>query len=114
MATKRVKTTNIKETVPIDTVKVADDSIKPYIGDRDDPLLDDFVISGSTKLQVGFRIRFHTYWDCARSIFMIHNETVNIWSHLLGAIFFFALGIYILVALQPSSMHNANIVQRWT
>jgi len=28
------------------------------------------------------------YRDCLRSILRIHNETVNIWSHLLGFIFF--------------------------
>jgi len=28
------------------------------------------------------------YIDCLRSIVRIHNETVNIWSHLLGFIFF--------------------------
>ncbi|KAI7873033.1 hemolysin-III related-domain-containing protein [Spinellus fusiger] len=31
---------------------------------------------------------------CLRSIFMIHNETMNIWSHLLGFIFFACLSVY--------------------
>ncbi|KAG0169363.1 hypothetical protein DFQ30_003710 [Apophysomyces sp. BC1015] len=32
--------------------------------------------------------------DCLKSIFMLHNETINIWSHLLGFIFFAGLSIY--------------------
>ncbi|KAI9314484.1 hemolysin-III related-domain-containing protein [Dichotomocladium elegans] len=35
----------------------------------------------------GYRF-YETHRDCLRSIFMLHNETLNIWSHLLGFIFF--------------------------
>ncbi|KAI9497374.1 hemolysin-III related-domain-containing protein [Zychaea mexicana] len=31
--------------------------------------------------------------DCVRSIFMLHNETLNIWSHLIGFIFFSFLSV---------------------
>ncbi|KAL7268933.1 hypothetical protein RUND412_008421 [Rhizina undulata] len=40
------------------------------------------------------------YKSCA-SLFYIHNETVNIYSHLLGAIFFILIGIYIHRTLPP-------------
>ncbi|CAG8665824.1 1969_t:CDS:2, partial [Paraglomus occultum] len=31
---------------------------------------------------------------CLQSIFYLHNETCNIWTHLIGFIFFLCLGIY--------------------
>ncbi|RUS23678.1 hemolysin-III related-domain-containing protein [Jimgerdemannia flammicorona] len=32
--------------------------------------------------------------QCLRTIFAVHNETMNIWSHLIGFIFFAGLGVY--------------------
>jgi len=32
---------------------------------------------------------------------MVHNETTNIWSHLLGALLFLLLAIYVLVSFGP-------------
>ena len=32
-----------------------------------------------------------TAWQCFRSCFMVHNETANIWTHFLGAVFFVLL-----------------------
>lgn len=37
---------------------------------------------------------YHSHHACLRSIFMLHNETMNIWSHLLGFIFMTCLSIY--------------------
>lgn len=36
----------------------------------------------------GYRINFHKITDCIKSCFMMHNELLNIWTHLLGAVFF--------------------------
>lgn len=36
------------------------------------------------------------------SLFILSNETVNIWSHLLGFCLFFALGVYDLLAVLPT------------
>ncbi|ORX45711.1 HlyIII-domain-containing protein [Hesseltinella vesiculosa] len=41
----------------------------------------------------GYRF-YHRSQDCLKSIFMLHNETMNIHSHLIGFIFFLALSIY--------------------
>ncbi|KAG1144425.1 hypothetical protein G6F37_007139 [Rhizopus arrhizus] len=41
----------------------------------------------------GYRF-YQTSQACLKSIFMIHNETANIWSHLLGFIFMSCLCIY--------------------
>ncbi|XP_059682792.1 progestin and adipoQ receptor family member 3 isoform X2 [Gavia stellata] len=40
---------------------------------------------------------------CLKSLFILSNETVNIWSHLLGFLLFFALGIYDLTAVLPAA-----------
>lgn len=37
------------------------------------------------------------------SLFILSNETVNIWSHLLGFLLFFTLGIYDLTAVLPAA-----------
>ncbi|KAM9661676.1 progestin and adipoQ receptor family member 3 isoform X2 [Harpia harpyja] len=40
---------------------------------------------------------------CLKSLFILSNETVNIWSHLLGFLLFFTLGIYDLTAVLPAA-----------
>ncbi|XP_026885487.1 progestin and adipoQ receptor family member 3a isoform X2 [Electrophorus electricus] len=38
---------------------------------------------------------------CIKSLFILSNETVNIWSHLLGFLLFFLLGLYDMIAVLP-------------
>ncbi|KAI9283310.1 hemolysin-III related-domain-containing protein [Sporodiniella umbellata] len=42
----------------------------------------------------GYRPPSNSYKRCIQSLFYLHNESVNIWSHLLGFILFTGLGIY--------------------
>ncbi|KAL0967209.1 hypothetical protein UPYG_G00249200 [Umbra pygmaea] len=44
-------------------------------------------------LQHGHRPPMPSFRACFRSIFRIHTETGNIWTHLLGCLFFLCLGI---------------------
>jgi len=46
------------------------------------------------------------YPGCIRSIFRLHNETVNIWSHLTGFFFFLAILLDNIFRVQP---HNRNL-----
>lgn len=39
-------------------------------------------------LKCGYRRPTYSYITCIRSIFQLHNETVNIWTHLLGGVYF--------------------------
>ena len=41
----------------------------------------------------GHRPQLNSFRDCALSVFRIHTETGNIWTHLLGALFFVGLAI---------------------
>mmetsp|Transcript_31415 Transcript_31415/g.36861 ORF Transcript_31415/g.36861 Transcript_31415/m.36861 type:complete len:164 (-) Transcript_31415:1253-1744(-) len=86
---------------------------KPYIGNIEDPGVDEFV-KDNLYLKTGYRIGFHSYKKAASSIFMLHNESMNIWSHLLGALGFLSLVFYVLIYLQPTSLHEATPLQsRW-
>ena len=42
-------------------------------------------------IKKGYRLNCNSVLKAFKSIFFLHNETVNIWSHLLGAIFFIFL-----------------------
>ena len=38
--------------------------------------------------------------ECFKSIFRIHTETGNIWTHLLGVVAFLGLAIYFITRLE--------------
>jgi adiponectin receptor len=48
----------------------------------------------------GYRAHY-TFSECAKSIFSIHNETGNIWTHLIGAVFFLGCLYFALSGLPP-------------
>lgn len=39
-------------------------------------------------LHHGYRINYKSHKDMLRSVFQLHNETTNIWTHLIGALVF--------------------------
>lgn len=48
-------------------------------------------------LKYGHRPPLPSFRDCFKSIFRIHTETGNIWTHLIGCIAFICIGAYFLV-----------------
>ena len=82
--------------------------LKPYIGNIDDPNLEEY-IKDNKHLTTGWRICYHTYWECARSLFQIHNETMNVWSHLIGALFFMFMALYVLIYLAPATLQADKV-----
>lgn len=50
-------------------------------------------------LHWGHRPPLHSFWECVKSIFRLHTETGNIWTHGLGALFFLGLFIYEFVTI---------------
>ncbi|KAI9316248.1 hemolysin-III related-domain-containing protein [Dichotomocladium elegans] len=46
----------------------------------------------------GYRQPQGSYVGCLKSLFYLHNESVNIWSHLFGLFLFLGLGIHFLWA----------------
>jgi adiponectin receptor len=49
----------------------------------------------------GYRADRNSYASSAKSVFRIHNETVNIWSHLLGALISIAGAVYLYWVIKP-------------
>ncbi|XP_066304403.1 progestin and adipoQ receptor family member 3-like [Branchiostoma lanceolatum] len=54
----------------------------------------------SPYITAGYRNNL-SYQQCSRSIFQIHNETGNIWTHLLPAILFLPLALYDVAVIVP-------------
>ena len=47
-------------------------------------------------LTEGYRLRYKRCRDVTKTLFMWHNETLNIWTHLVGAMFMVAAAVWIL------------------
>ncbi|XP_032824942.1 progestin and adipoQ receptor family member 3 isoform X2 [Petromyzon marinus] len=49
---------------------------------------------------------------CLKSLFIVSNETVNIWSHLFGFLLFFFLGVYDTLVMLPAAQasHDDYII----
>ena len=47
-------------------------------------------------------------------MFMKHNETANVMSHLLGAVIYIYMLVYVVMNLQPPTMTNQGLIARWT
>ncbi|KAK7604853.1 hypothetical protein V9T40_006039 [Parthenolecanium corni] len=52
-------------------------------------------------LHTGHRPPLNSFGACFKSIFRVHTETVNIWTHLLGCIGFMGIAVYFLT--KPSN-----------
>ena len=57
----------------------------------------------------GYRINCDSLWKCLKSLFVIHNESINIWSHLLGSVFMFFLIFYTMIFI-TSYKTQINII----
>jgi adiponectin receptor len=53
----------------------------------------------------GYRFYENT-WDCLFSILHIHNETFNIWTHLVGFVFMLVMGLYYYPLTQSFAMSS--------
>jgi len=50
---------------------------------------------GTSRIYKGYRLGL-SFWQCIFSMFQIHNETVNIWSHVCGCLLFAFLCVSLL------------------
>jgi len=62
----------------------------------------------------GYRLHFNSVKKILKSLFLFHNETVNIWTHLLGALVFFILFFYIILSgeFSASSLHYEPLLSQ--
>ncbi len=59
----------------------------------------------------GYRVHFGRGRDLLKSLFMRHNELLNIWTHLIGGIIFVALVIYVIFYFDVFSSTSAKMRQ---
>jgi adiponectin receptor len=74
---------------------------EPYIGVVEEA--PEWVIDNHYIL-TGYRIGFTKVKDVFKSLFMCHNETINVWSHLGGVILFILLMLYIVFCVGGMSI----------
>ena len=66
-----------------------------FLGSIDDARTQHEWLVYNEHIHSGYRINYHSWNILFRSIWQCHNETTNIWSHLLGVVAFVAFMVYI-------------------
>ena len=63
-------------------------------------------------IRLGYRRQLNSFRDCFWSLFYLHNESVNTWSHLLPAFCYmaFSLGLYLRVIYSDIEVPTTDIV----
>lgn len=85
--------------------KVKEEQIGKIEGSDHEFLRDNEYIHG------GYRLHFNSVGKILRSLFMFHNESFNVWSHLLGVlIFVFLLGYTIIWLGMPAKVLQLHII----
>lgn len=80
--------------------------LKAYIGHI--KKTSSYIAFDNEFIQYGYRINFNTKKRICKSLFMLHNETINVWSHLIGVGCFIGLMIYTLIYLSPLTSYFTN------
>jgi hypothetical protein len=81
----------------------------PYIGPASEAPA--FLIQNRYIVR-GYRINHDSYIRAFLSLFSLHNESINIWSHFIGAAIFVWSIWYLLMYMQPPSMQEQSAIQR--
>eukprot|EP00826_Nyctotherus_ovalis_P056025 TRINITY_DN749_c0_g1_i3.p4 TRINITY_DN749_c0_g1~~TRINITY_DN749_c0_g1_i3.p4 ORF type:complete len:132 (+),score=40.69 TRINITY_DN749_c0_g1_i3:164-559(+) len=79
--------------------KAFPESEVPFIGSWDDA--PEF-LQDNEYIHTGYRVSFNTVRRVLRSLFMAHNESVNVWSHLVGAGIFLALTLCVVAKIEST------------
>ena len=56
----------------------------------------------------GYRIGYQGWFGGFKTIFMIHNETGSIWTHLLGKLFYLGVVVFILTNFPSMSTYGQD------
>lgn len=56
----------------------------------------------------GYRIGFNNKRKILKSLCMLHNESVNVWSHLIGVGIFIGLLLWTIISLSPIVNYFSN------
>ncbi|EPY30916.1 adiponectin receptor [Strigomonas culicis] len=80
-----------------DHVPVSVNTFNPALPLYDEEYIPEHM-KGNSFIRSYYRCHYTT-WQCLRSIFAVHNETGNIWTHLIGFIIVFLLSCHVLLQL---------------
>ena len=69
--------------------------------------VDDFYRSNPFIL-TGYRDRT-TFLGCLKSVLLLHNETINIWSHFIGFLFFVGIFLRDILFLIPAKESGVDV-----
>ena len=59
-------------------------------------------------IHTGYRDKI-TYLGCLKSLLVLHNETINIWTHLLGFLFFVGIFLRDILFLIPAKESGVEV-----
>lgn len=81
-------------------------SQQPFIGTYEQYPVD---LRDNEWLKTGYRCEFNTWTDIWKSLFMWHNETVNVWSHMLGC-FGFIIAVLVIAFGSTNMLKDGQIM----
>jgi len=65
----------------------------------------------NTFIHSGYRINYNTPWLTVKSLFHKHNELINIWTHVIGALLAFLLILQIALFADGSRNRLENDIE---
>jgi len=95
--------TKIQVEMTIEATTLLIVEVAPFIGDIEH--VPPFMVDNEF-INHGYRIGFNSTKKILRSLFILHNESVNVWSHLFGVLLFIILIFYTFVSKEPPSLDN--------
>ena len=66
-------------------------------------------IHANEFLQTGYRINFHSFKLSVKSLCIRHNELMNVWTHLIGAILFILLLVFLAFHIESAKSIYNNV-----
>lgn len=64
-------------------------------------------LADNSYIRSGYRLNYSVR-DCFRSLFELHNETFNVWTHIVGSLIFASLIAYLALSSDALARANAN------
>jgi adiponectin receptor len=85
--------------------KTHSEKIKEYVGKSEESPA---FLKYNKFVHTGYRINFNNKRKVIKSLFMMHNESVNIWTHLGGAIILIGLVIFLSFSIHSFDTNTLN------
>lgn len=57
----------------------------------------------------GYRVGYKDVWKTSKTIFMWHNETMNVWTHLFGKVCAWITIIFVLINIPNYEVNGLNL-----